>query len=182
MSQQKEVDQNQKEIINITTSNEENKKDLKTTKSIPIPSFLSFESTVGAAMLLALKSQSHKYFFISDMEWLILPPIGLNQFKLIRSEKNEPIAFIAWAKITPEVEERLLKGTIKLSPKEWNSGDRLWIIYMIAPFGGTKPILKKLSETVFKDQDIKLLQPKSDGLGLEGKLLKDVLKGGANND
>ncbi|NQY74287.1 MAG: toxin-activating lysine-acyltransferase, partial [Candidatus Margulisbacteria bacterium] len=112
-----------------------------------------------------------------DFEWLIIPPIALKQFRLFRQKKqNAPIAFVSWASVSEEVEERLLKGVVKLSPKDWNSGKNLWLIDVISPFASNKEILKQLAETEFKDKEIKVLRPRKDKKGFEGKLLIDALE------
>jgi cytolysin-activating lysine-acyltransferase len=144
-------------------------------KVVEIPNFISLESTLGAVAMLAMKSGSHKHMFFADMEWLVLPAIGLKQFSLFRSKKNEPIAYVSWASVSLEVEERLLKGITKLQPKDWNSGDRLYVVDIINPFNVTSEIFKELDEKHFKDKEIRLLKPKKDGKGIEGMLLKEII-------
>ncbi|MDD2840399.1 MAG: toxin-activating lysine-acyltransferase [Rickettsiales bacterium] len=146
------------------------------TNKIKLPAFISLESALGAVSMLAMKSANHKYLFVSDYEWLVIPPVALKQFVLFRTEKNEPIAFISWASINEDVEKRLLSGSIKLKPQEWNSGDKFYIIDMISPFGIGKEILKQLNDKMFKDKDVRIIRPKKDGKGIESKLLKDVIK------
>jgi len=145
-------------------------------KTIQLPAFISIESALGAVSMLAMKSNNHKYLFVSDYEWLIMPPIALKQFVLFRTEKNEPIAFISWASVNEEVEKRLLNGKNKLKPQEWNSGNKLYIIDMITPYGIGKEILKQLNEKQFKDKDVYLIRPKKDEKGIEGKLLKELIE------
>lgn len=147
-----------------------------TNNKIKLPAFISLESALGAVSMLAMKSANHKYLFVSDYEWLVMPPVALKQFVLFRTEKNEPIAFISWASINEDVEKRLLSGSIKLKPQEWNSGDKLYIMDMISPFGIGKEILKQLNEKMFKDKDVRIIRPKKDGKGIESKLLRDVIK------
>lgn len=149
-------------------------------KSLQLPQFIALESTVGAVVLLATKSQSHKYLFISDLEPLIFPPIMHKQFTLFRNNKNEPLAFISWAKVNEEVEKRLLSGVMKLKPQDWNSGDRIYIIDAITSLPSTKEFLKQLQENKFKDQKVNILKPKIDDKGnVDGfmkVLLTEVLK------
>lgn len=149
--------------------------EIKDRNPIQIPQFIALESTIGAISLLAIKSQSHKYLFISDLEWLVIPAVAQKQFTLIRNSKNEPIAFISWAKVSEDVEKRLLSGSIKLQPKDWNSGDKSYVIDVISPFAPIKEILKQLPETSFKKDQIKILRPKKEGKGFEGVLVKDML-------
>ena len=89
--------QNRQQNNNQSSDNSKN-------KSLQLPQFIALESTVGAVVLLMMKSQSHKYLFTSDLEPLIFPPIIHKQFTLFRNNKNEPLAFISWAKVNEEVE------------------------------------------------------------------------------
>lgn len=161
---------------NINVDTDVNKDNTPNMNKIKLPAFVSLESALGAVSMLAMKSANHKYLFVSDYEWLVIPPVALKQFVVFRTEKNEPIAFISWAKINEDVEKRLLSGSIKLKPQEWNSGDKLYIIDMISPFGIGKEILKQLNDKMFKDKDVKIIRPRKDGKGIESKLLRDVIK------
>lgn len=136
---------------------------------------LSLESTLGAISLLSSRSQSHKYLFLSDLEWLIMPSLFLKQFALFRNKQNEPLAFVNWAKVNDDVEKRLCSGVTKLQPKDWNSGDKIYIMDVISPFTPSRELLKQLGESQFKDQDVFILMPGKDKKSLEPKKLHDFL-------
>lgn len=165
--------QNRQQNNNQSSDNSKN-------KSVQLPQFIAIESTIGAVVLLMMKSQSHKYLFTSDLEPLIFPPIIHKQFTLFRNNKNEPLAFISWAKVNEEVEKRLLSGVMKLKPQDWNSGDRIYIIDAITSLPSTKEFLKQLQKNKFKDQKVNILKPKIDDKGnVDGfmrVLLTEVLK------
>lgn len=163
------------EIKNQETEIKENT-EAKKPQQIQLPNFISMESALGAVMLLANRSQSHKHLFITDMEWLVIPPVMLKQFAIFRTQKNEPMAFISWASINEETEKRLLTGNVKLKPQEWKSGDKLYIIDMLSPFGANLEVLKQLKEKQFKNKDVYLIRPKKDNIGVEKKLLRETIK------
>jgi len=112
-----------------------------------------------------MQSPAHKHFFFADAEWLVLPPVKLRQFRIFR-KNNAPVAYACWARLTEEAEARVAAGQIRLQPGDWNAGDRLWLIDLIAPFGGGEEIIKQLREQVFKGEKIKTLQPAPDGSGM----------------
>ena len=116
----------------------------------------------GPIIWLYMHSPAHKYAFITDLEWMVMPPLVLNQYKLYMKD-DAPLAFASWASVDEEVEKRLLSGRIRLAPKDWKSGDRLWLIDLIAPFGGGKDVIKDLRENVFPSRTIKQLMPDADG-------------------
>ena len=120
---------------------------------------------IPEVLWLLTQSQQHKFMFLADMEWYFLPPFRLRQFRVFHKDKS-PIAFVSWAYVSEEVEERLKSGATRLKPEDWRSGDNLWLIDLCAPFGGGEFILRELRENVFKDQKVKSLQPSPDGSGM----------------
>ena len=126
---------------------------------------------MGQIAWLLMQSPVHKHLFLADLEWLVLPPVQLKQFRIFR-QKKVPVAFASWAFISEEVEQRLTSGVNKIKPGEWNSGDRLWLIDLVAPFGGAEDILRNLADKVFPGRQVKTLQPNPDGKGLKVVELK----------
>ena len=119
-------------------------------------------SAVGHATWLMSQSSVHKHLFITDIEWLLLPPIAAGQFRLWRKD-NMPLAFASWAFLNEETERRMVEGKGRIGPGAWTSGDRLWLMDLIAPFGGREDALKELKSVVFPGRTIKSLQPDQSG-------------------
>jgi len=120
---------------------------------------------LGPVVWLYMHAPSHKHLFLTDVEWMIIPPMALNQYKLYMKEEA-PLAYASWAFVDEETEKRLLSGRIRLAPKDWKSGDRLWLIDLVAPFGGGKDVLKDIRDNVFPTQPIKQLVPDANGKGV----------------
>lgn len=119
-------------------------------------------SAMGHAVWLMTQSAPHKHLFITDLEWLLMPAIAAGQFRLWRKD-NLPLAFASWAFLNEETEKRMIAGNQRLGPGAWTSGDRLWLMDLIAPFGGKEEALKELKEKVFPGRTIKSLQPDAEG-------------------
>ncbi|MFN3231365.1 MAG: toxin-activating lysine-acyltransferase [Alphaproteobacteria bacterium] len=181
---------------------------------------MTVASTLGEIVWLMSQSPTHKHFAISDLEWMIMPPVLLRQFKIFRSESGQPIGLALWAYLSKESEEKLEAGSTRLRPDEWNAtgklqkimsgqaddpltseaglaadrkekaaqtspapggegqgetqqsvrpeeraeagvskdGTRLWLVDLIAPFGGQEEMLKDLSNTLHKDVDIRFVR------------------------
>ncbi len=64
------------------------------------------------------------------------------------------------------VEARIMQGLRKLGPADWKSGDRLWLMDLILPFGGLQDAAKELREAVFKGKKVKSLQSAKDSNGM----------------
>ncbi|KKJ76821.1 hypothetical protein WH95_10985 [Kiloniella litopenaei] len=120
---------------------------------------------LGQISWLMMQSPAHKHFFYADAEWLIMPALIQKQFRVFRKD-GQPVAYASWAHLNEEAEQRIMQGIIRLKPSEWNAGDRLWLIDLVAPFGGEEEILQQLREQVFKEEKIKTLQPAPDGNGM----------------
>jgi cytolysin-activating lysine-acyltransferase len=112
-------------------------------------------AVLGEVVWLLTQSPQHKQaFFLGDLEWMAMPPILLQQFRMFYA-KDRPIGVILWAFVNDEVEARLLSGNARMRPQDWKCGDKLWIVEVVAPFGGTDEMLKDLKAKVFKDREIK---------------------------
>lgn len=124
---------------------------------------------LGEVIWLMMYSAGHKHFFVTDLEWLAVPPVALRQFRLWR-RNNLPVAYASWAYLNEAAEARLMQGVRKLAPNDWKSGDRLWLVDLVVPFGGTDEVLKELRDQVFKDKKAKTLRPSPEGTMVVGEV------------
>jgi len=120
---------------------------------------------LGRVVLLALNAPSHKHLFLAELEWLVLPALQTGQYRLFQRD-GMPIAYASWAMVGDEVEARLVSGVFKLKPADWRSGDRLWLIDLIAPPAEQEAVIAELKHNVFADLTVKTVRPRADGGGL----------------
>lgn len=115
---------------------------------------------LGHVTWLYSKLDTHKYFSVADLETRVLPPVMLEQCKLYLQGKagGLPMAFVSWARLDEAAEAKYL-ATQKITPGEWKSGDRLWLMDSLIPFGGQDRIFKELYQEMFANEDIHLLMP-----------------------
>jgi cytolysin-activating lysine-acyltransferase len=111
---------------------------------------------LGEIVWLMSQSPLHKQFFISDLEWFVMTPVLLQQFRMFY-DKDKPIGVVFWATVNEEVEQRLAAGTSRLRPQDWKSGDRLWVVEAIAPFRGAEEMVKDLKAKVFKERKLNFI-------------------------
>ncbi len=114
---------------------------------------------------LMLQSPAHKHLFLADLEWLVMPPLMLRQSRLFRKD-GAPVGYATWAYLSDEAEDRFKNGARRMRPDDWKSGENLWLIDLVAPFGGGEAMTKDLKEKVFEGKSIKTLQPAPDGEGI----------------
>ncbi len=112
---------------------------------------------LGPVLMLYLQSPHRRFQFISDLEWLLLPPMISGQCKLYM-QKDYPISFVSWAFLSDAAQRHLLQNGGRLRPEDWQSGDHLWIIDIAAPFGGVETVLQDLRR-MFADRTINIAAP-----------------------
>lgn len=98
---------------------------------------------LGPALWLYAKDPLRKFTFIADTDWTVMPPIILDQCRLY-TRSQIPFAFVTWAKVSDEVQQRLLLGQPKIAPHEWQSGSNVWLLDIVTPFGQTDETIAEL--------------------------------------
>lgn len=108
----------------------------------------------GEIVWLMSQSPLHKQFLIGDLEWLVMPPVALRQFRMYRHE-GRPVAVVLYAFVSEEVERRIEAGAPTMRPADWKSGERAWIVQVIAPFGEAEAFAKEACQTVLKGREVR---------------------------
>ncbi|MBN8285115.1 toxin-activating lysine-acyltransferase [Zoogloea sp.] len=118
---------------------------------------------LGPMTWLMLQRGGTRNILLSELEWRVLPALALDQVRLHMREEA-PIAFITWAKLSAAAAGRYREPPHQLSPSDWKSGEDVWIIDVIAPFGGAAEAIQDLKEKVFPGQVLRQLSPSPEGL------------------
>ncbi len=132
-------------------------------KPTPDGAATTVSAVLGEIVWLLTQSPLHKQFFLSDLEWLVMTPIVLQQFRLFYQDAppeqggRRPIGVTLWGLVSDDVEARLAEGTTRLRPQDWHSGQRAWVVEVVAPFGGGDAMVADLKRTVFPDQELRVL-------------------------
>ena len=107
---------------------------------------------LGEITWLLSQSKVHKNLFISDLEWMVMPAILLEQFRIFYGP-DSPAAVAIFARVSEETDERLRTGgQSKLRADEWKNGDIQWLIELITPLGGQEEVLQDLATSIFKEK------------------------------
>ncbi|MDX8391213.1 MAG: toxin-activating lysine-acyltransferase [Mariprofundaceae bacterium] len=115
---------------------------------------------LGPAMWLYARDPMKKFMFIGDIDGTVLPPVILDQCRLYTKE-GIPFAFFTWARVSDEVDQRLRGGEPRIAPHEWQGGEHVWLIDMVAPFGSLDEMLAELRRDYLAGQKISALMPDS---------------------
>ncbi|WP_169734425.1 toxin-activating lysine-acyltransferase [Deefgea rivuli] len=103
--------------------------------------------TLGPVAWLYGRDDAKKHLTLADLDWAVQPPLILDQCRLFMKEKM-PLGFISWAYVAEDVHQRLLQGNTQLEPHEWKSGEHLWLIDIVTPFGQREDMLIELKSSV----------------------------------
>lgn len=100
--------------------------------------------------IIHLYRQFPKYdkFTYKQLTEMIIPSLNLDQYQIHRVG-NEDVGFTNWAYLSDNVEQRFrLIG--KLKPNEWNCGDNIWVMQVVAK-SHVKEIMKWVKD-YFRDK------------------------------
>lgn len=113
---------------------------------------------MGPALWLYARDPLKKFMFMADIDWAVLPPVILDQCRLYTKE-GIPYAFFTWALVNDDIDQRLRSGTLRIAPHEWQSGEHLWLVDVVIPFGNTDEMIAELRKTQFPGRKISALMP-----------------------
>lgn len=108
-------------------------------------------SMLGEIVWLMAHSKLHQDWPIASIFQWVMPALLHKQCRLYRRD-GRPVAYVAWARMSKEVEEAYVLNPKSLQPKDWISGDRGWLVDWIAPFGDSTSVMQDLREGIFKDE------------------------------
>jgi cytolysin-activating lysine-acyltransferase len=110
---------------------------------------------LGEIVWLFTQCPVHKTLFISDLEWSVMPALLFEQFRIFYGN-GQPAGLVLWASVSDETDARLSADVpIRLRPDEWKSGNNLWLVEMVAPFGGQDEMLADCAIVVFGGKPFK---------------------------
>ncbi|WP_284262152.1 toxin-activating lysine-acyltransferase [Roseicyclus amphidinii] len=110
----------------------------------------SATAMLGEMVWLYSMSELHRKWPMCAIHQWLMPAIMHKQFKLYHRGRK-PVGLVTWAWMSKEVEDAYVRNVRSLHPKDWNSGDRGWILDYVAPFGDALRIGEDLKSTVFAD-------------------------------
>jgi cytolysin-activating lysine-acyltransferase len=113
---------------------------------------------LGPVVWLMMQQGHNRHAFVGDLEWRVLPALVLEQAKLFM-QGNMPIAYVSWAKLSTAAAQRYRQPPHHLAPGDWKSGDAIWIVDIIAPFGSANEVLQDLREKMFPTSRLYQLAP-----------------------
>ena len=92
-----------------------------------------------------LTSSSRRTGVLQPLGVELWPAVRLNQIGFLYNSQGSPVAFATWAFVTDEVAQSMLADpNYRMDISEWNEGDQLWLVDLVAPFGEARNLVRKL--------------------------------------
>jgi cytolysin-activating lysine-acyltransferase len=127
----------------------------------PFPTIPS-RRMLGAATLLTIHAHGYRDLTQVEIDGRVLPALIANQARVFLYGL-QPIGMVTWAHLSPEAEARLVREGGLPKPGEWSKGERIWIIDVIAPFGGSQAMLDKVRRETLRGRTVHMLRPRAGG-------------------
>lgn len=126
----------------------------------------------GNIVTVLMQSPSYKDRKLSELRDLVVPALVNNQFRIAEAHKKGsgyaiPVGVILWARVSEDVDKRLSETDnkdIKLTAKDWVSGDILWIMDAVGERRFIAPLLRDLRQKDFKDKKVKYRRTTEKGI------------------
>lgn len=91
--------------------------------------------SLGKLQYLATFCPLHSRYPAALLSRLFVPAIDHSCVRFFATDDGRPGAALIWARLSDEVSARMTHDQVPPRPEEWVSGDRLWFLDLIAPFG-----------------------------------------------
>lgn len=120
---------------------------------------------LGSTVWLWMNSNNHHELPLHTLSAALLPAIKARQF-IIAFEASKPVFFMSWANMSAEAEARYLHThQLLMAPEDWCSGERMWIIDWVAPFGHTGKMKQFLLQRFLSSHCMRSLYHRSEKCG-----------------
>ncbi|MBC3620320.1 toxin-activating lysine-acyltransferase [Vibrio metschnikovii] len=137
------------------------------------PESYDFYRYIGNAFELLSFSDYHKKINIEYIQREIIPPAWYQQLIVYFDERNFPWAFFSWARVSSVIEERIRREKVGLMWTDWNSGERLYINDLAAPWGGSRYVIREMRERIFPyDKGAKAIRRKAESMSARASHFK----------
>lgn len=128
-------------------------------------------SSFGEIVALLMRFDRYKVMPLGELEWRVVPAIIHRQFSLAEAQSKShggirPIGLVLWAEVSDEVDRQLSQDSgdaARLSPRDWTSGDHLWVVDAIGDPTLLQSMMKHLNDNQWSGRVAKIRLRNADG-------------------
>ena len=104
--------------------------------------------TVLDCLYLFNQSNHHRRYSLLEFNWYLIYPL-LHDKICVLYRDNPPVALFTWCWLDEDKAERFLNGKYHLTEYDYtlDTGDQLWGVELIAPFGDVRPTINTIKTT-----------------------------------
>jgi len=88
---------------------------------------------LGELTFLYMRAPIYQAASVAQLRSVLQPAIDTGNFAVMRQD-HVPRGAITFALVDAETEQKLISGAL-LTSEEWTSGDRVWLLDLVAPYG-----------------------------------------------
>jgi len=111
----------------------------------------------GEIVWLMTQSAGYKHHALADLEWLVMPALLLEQYRIFH-EGSRPVGAVLWARLDAETSARMGERSFRLRPDQWRTGDGIWITDIVSAIGANAMLpaamIQDFKKTLFPDASI----------------------------
>ncbi len=131
-------------------------------------------AALGSAVWLWMHSREHREMPLHTLPALLLPALKRRQFILV-AEAGQPVFYLSWANLGLEAEQRYLSNPPICMPEtDWDSGERMWILDWVAPFGHSRAMSRLLERYLFANRWARALYRRGEERGMRIKTFRGI--------
>lgn len=124
---------------------------------------------LGETVAMLARDPKFKHLALSDLEWLVLPPLAANQVLTLRGKVKDkdgqengltvPLCLALWAKVSEEVDQKLeaqqkAGAPLRLAPQDWTCGEIPWLLLLTGPQELTPKLENQLRSVLGKGMKV----------------------------
>jgi cytolysin-activating lysine-acyltransferase len=103
---------------------------------------------MGSIVWMAQNSVLHKNYSVEMLLKRIGPSLQIDQFRYYEDPSRGPVAFCNWAFLSDEILNEIVATGRDPEVHEWNSGENIFFVELIAPFGHCHRVVRNLRDEV----------------------------------
>ena len=131
----------------------------RTAMNDAVDPYKPIEEILGAVLNLMATSGPYANRTLKDLHEQVLPPVVSGQYRLVRNPEGEAVAYASWARVSPEVERKIVEDKASLKPSEWQSGDIAVLIDLVSEnLDLAQSMVMRLKRELFRDTTFKALR------------------------
>ncbi len=99
----------------------------------------------GQLSMLASYCPLHKQFPAQALARLFIPAINHDCVRFFSNDEGQVCAALIWARLSDAVSERMIYDQVPPQESDWVSGNNLWFLDILAPFGHGRTVARHIA-------------------------------------